>query len=392
VPFRHPSYPGMKRIAHYYENVLDVGGVERYLLSFLQYADRERYHFILVARGSPRFESNLGNLPVQRTALPPRHPLHPGNVIDLWKLLRSEKIDLLHVHSPSASIAGRFAAALRGIPVVYSIHLPSRWYHGKNGTLRARIGRVFYIALDSFLNFTFTSSLLYPSKIVLQSEHRSRHTPKGRSEYIPNSVDLQSFQSLPEREPIRKALNLLTGQVAIVFIGRLDMQKGLDILVSALQHLPATVYPWVLWVVGDGPQDTELHSQVMQAGLEKNVRFFGYHADVRPYLAAADIFVLPSRYDTMPLALLEAFAVGLPCVVSAVGDLAEVVQDEVNGLVVFPEDPTMLSSAIQQLLEKPELRRKMGEAARLRATEFDARDMTERVMAVYARLLNRHST
>jgi glycosyltransferase involved in cell wall biosynthesis len=118
------------------------------------------------------------------------------------------------------------------------------------------------------------------------------------------------------------------------------------------------------------------------------VRFFGYQADVRPYLAAADVFVLPSRYDTMPLAILEALAAGLPCVVSAVGDLAEVIQAGVNGLVVNPDDPIMLIEALNRLLKDPSLRIQMGAAARLRADEFDTREMAARVQAVYARLLD----
>jgi len=380
--------PGMKRIAHYYESVLDVGGVERYLLSFLRYADWDRYHFLLAARGSPRFESSLSDTPVQRVALSARHPLHPGNVVDLWKLLRSEKIDLLHVHSPSAAIAGRLAAVLQRIPVVYSIHLPARWYHGIRQTWRARFGRWVYVTLDCILNFLVTARLLYPSKMVLQEELHSRCTPLNRSVYIPNSVDLQSFQSLPERAQARAAFNILPGQVVILFVGRLDEQKGLDILLKAIQHMPEPILPWVLWVVGDGPQEIELRSQVTCSGMEDNVYFFGYQADVRPYLAVADIFVLPSRYDTMPLAMLEALAAGLPCVVSAVGDLDEVIQAGMNGLVVSPEDPIELREALNLLLKDPELRIQMGSAARLRATEFDVQVMTARVQAVYARLLD----
>lgn len=378
----------MKRIALYYENVLDVGGVERYLLSFLRYADCDRYHFLLAARGSPRFESSLGDSSLKQVALSPRHPLHPGNVVDLWKLLRSENIDLLHVHSPSAALAGRLAAALRRIPVVYSIHLPARWYHGSRQTWRARLGRWLYVTLDCLFNFTLTSRLLYPSKEVLREELHARRTPLSRSEYIPNSVDLQSFRFLPDRDQMRTAFNLLPGQIVILYVGRLDEQKGLDVLLMALQQMPIPIVPWVLWVVGDGPLEAALRSQAARSGLEGGVRFFGYQADVRPYLAAADVFVLPSRYDTMPLAILEALAAGLPCVVSAVGDLAEVIQAGVNGLVVNPDDPIMLIEALNRLLKDPSLRIQMGAAARLRADEFDTREMAARVQAVYARLLD----
>ena len=150
-----------------------------------------------------------------------------------------------------------------------------------------------------------------------------------------------------------------------VTVARLVPQKGIDVLIRALAQTSGAAQDWTLTLVGDGPEREALERQVLQAGLEEKVHFLGFRPDPQTSLLQASVFVLPSRYEGMPNALLEAMAVGLAVVVTdaSPGPL-EVVEAGVSGLVVPSDEPAALADALDRLAAQPQLRERLGAAAR----------------------------
>ena len=150
-----------------------------------------------------------------------------------------------------------------------------------------------------------------------------------------------------------------------VTVARLVPQKGIDVLIRALAQTSGAAQDWTLTLVGDGPEREALERQVLQAGLEEKVHFLGFRSDPQTSLLQAGVFVLPSRYEGMPNALLEAMAVGLAVVVTdaSPGPL-EVVEAGVTGLVVPSDEPAALADALDRLAAQPQLRERLGAAAR----------------------------
>ena len=150
-----------------------------------------------------------------------------------------------------------------------------------------------------------------------------------------------------------------------VTVARLVPQKGIDVLIRALAQTVGEARDWTLTLVGDGPEREALERQVQQAGLQEQVQFLGFRSDPQTFLLQAGVFVLPSRFEGMPNALLEAMAAGLAVVVTdaSPGPL-EVVVNGVSGLVVPSDDPSALADALDRLAADPPLRERLGGAAR----------------------------
>ena len=157
-----------------------------------------------------------------------------------------------------------------------------------------------------------------------------------------------------------------------ITVARLVPQKGLDVLIAALPLLSGAAAAWPVTLVGDGPERGTLQQQAQDLGVSDRLQFMGFRPDPERFLADAAVFVLPSRFEGMPNALLEAMAAGLAVVVTdaSPGPL-EVVEPGVSGLVVPSDDPVALAAAMHELAVDPERCRRMGAAARARIASLD---------------------
>ena len=164
------------------------------------------------------------------------------------------------------------------------------------------------------------------------------------------------------------------GRTAIGFINvaRLVPQKGLDVLIAALPRLSGAAAAWPVTLVGDGPERETLQRKARDLGVSDRLRCLGFRSDPERFLAEAAVFVLPSRFEGMPNALLEAMAAGLAVIVTdaSPGPL-EVVEPGVSGLVVPSDDPVALAAAMEALASDPERCRRMGAAAKARIASLD---------------------
>jgi|CXWL01.1.fsa_nt_gi glycosyltransferase involved in cell wall biosynthesis len=207
--------------------------------------------------------------------------------------------------------------------------------------------------------------------------------PAARTITVRNGIDCRRYQprehslDIPTSEPSKGA------PVTIICAARLSSAKRIDVLLEALAMLRADSVPWRCRILGAGPLEAELRVRASQLGLSELVKFVGYVEDVRPHLSQADLFVLSSDKEGLPLALLEAMACGLPAIVTEVGGTGEVVVQNETGLLVRRGDVEGLAKGIRQLLGNAGARERMGLAARRRIHEyFEIEQAMQRLQSV----------
>jgi glycosyltransferase involved in cell wall biosynthesis len=225
--------------------------------------------------------------------------------------------------------------------------------------------RAFYVRLERL-------AARMADRIVLLTEFqrrvalRERVAGAAKLVVIGNGVDLERFPPSLGMAACRRALGLPTDALVVGAVGRMTRQKGFnDLLLAAAQVLQR--FPNCLFVlVGSGELGEELRQQARELGIESRVRFLGEQRDMVSVYAAMDVFVLPSLWEGMPYALLEAMAMAKPVVATHVCGMEEFVTHGETGLLVKAKDTTALVSAIESLLADGALRSRMGAAARRR--------------------------
>jgi L-malate glycosyltransferase len=267
---------------------------------------------------------------------------------NFWRMLRKEGVTALHVHHATALILCGIPASLAGV------HKLVMTEHGLHQLIeRPRYRR----SAARYCRYAQEITVVDPSQA--DYFHDKLHVPSQKLHYVPNGVRLHVRPAVRTSE-IRQALGIPRETLAFFYVGRLSTVKDLGTLLLALSILPRDVAGFVrLYLVGDGAERKPLEEQRDALGLRGQVEFLGARKDVSDVLMAADAFVMSSKTEGLPVALLEAMAAGLPCIATAVGGIPALLQNEC-GLLVPPGDPKKLSEAIELLARTPELRARLA--------------------------------
>lgn len=209
---------------------------------------------------------------------------------------------------------------------------------------------------------------------------------------VPSGVDCERFRppSADERARARDKFEVSAGEIAIVAIGALEPRKGHRYLVEAIAALAQSGVALRCFIAGDGSIRADLDREIARLGSAGRVTMLGRIEDPRELLWASDIFAMPSLNEGLGVAALEAMACGLPAVVSAVGGLREVVEQDRSGILVDPARADEIGAAIARLAGSAELRTAMGAAARQRVEQnYSMTTMAERTLALYRAALEK---
>ena len=206
---------------------------------------------------------------------------------------------------------------------------------------------------------------------------------------ICNAVDLKPFERSGNKAALCDQLGLEAHSSLVATVGRLTEQKGHYYLIEAAATVVSSYPDTHFLFIGDGELKDELQQQAQETGLSKNIHFLGIRDDVPDLLAAVDLFVLPSLWEGLSVALLEAMAAGKPIVATAVSGTIQAMIHGKTGLVVPPRDSWALAEASIQLLSDPIQAQALGQAARQHVTlNFSAQKQADEHLALYRRLLN----
>jgi glycosyltransferase involved in cell wall biosynthesis len=359
----------------YFTDSVEVGGAERALLLLIGSLDRASWRpTLLFNRGAEALAEEAARLGATVDEVPaaPVGLRGARRVPGLVGRLRRERFDVFHAHLawPLAAKYPLAAAIGARVPaVVATVHLAPEFALDRSTRLQHRalstaVGR--YVAVSHDVAAQLAARLGWPpAKITV----------------IHNGVPLPATE--PRRDEALR--NSLAGAAPLaVTVARLTQQKGIDTLVRAAADAPGVQFA----VVGDGPERTRLEAAARSLGVADRVRFLGHRHDVPDLVAAADVFVLPSRWEGSSLALLEAMAAGKPVVATAVGGTRELVTDGETGILVPPDDATALADAVRSLALDATRAGALGAAARARvAAEFEISAKTEALTDLYRDVL-----
>ena len=369
-------------VAH---DVHDDGGMERAIAQLIRTA-RADYEVVVI---SSQLAADLRPLVKWRRVRLPRRP-RPLHFVLFFVVaglrLRRERADL--VHTLGAVVPNRADVA-----TVAFCHAAYRQQEGRvdrpvfrrvNSALSRRLGR----AAERWSYGRGRIRLLAAVSNGVAGE-LNRHYPLARVVVTPNGVDVDRFRPDPKaRREVRAAEGVSAGEIVAVFVGGDWDHKGLMIAIDALALARARGAQGEglrLWVVGRG-DEARFRSQVRQTGIAEQIRFFGFRRDVERFLKAADLFVMPSAYETFSVATFEAAASSLPVVATRLHAVDELVGDDEAGLIV-ERHPEAFSRALVQLASDPSRRRAMGEAGRRRVSSFTWERSTASVLEIYRDLL-----
>jgi glycosyltransferase involved in cell wall biosynthesis len=315
-----------------------------------------------------------------------------NSLIGLYRLMRRERYDIVHVHTFSAAGIGRVAARLAGVPVIlytfrgFAFHAPSQ-----------RLLRAFNLSAERFCRW-FTDFFFSQSEENNLLAIKYGVVDGERSLVIGNGVSLEEFADAAgpagDAAAIRAELGLPASAMVIGMVCRLVREKGVREFFEAAVRISAEQAESMFLIVGDVLQDRdgishELHELVEQHGLRHRFVFTGFRSDTARLYRAMDIFVLPSYREGMPRSVIEAMASGKPVVASDIPGCREEVVHGETGLLVPAKDSSKLGDALLTLLRDPSLMRGMGRAGRERAAElFDERRVCEKLVGAYGKIVS----
>jgi len=285
----------------------------------------------------------------------------------LARLLRSRQFDLVHVHLFPADYITALASIGSNATLVCTEH--STWNRRRRWPLLRQADRLVYRQYRA---------IICVSEAVRASLQQWLPELAGRTVVVPNGVEV--------RDSAREGRH----QFDLVFVGRLVPEKGADLLLAACAELRRRGVRCRTALVGSGAWASRLTAMARQEGLAEEVEFLGERADVEELLRRSRIFVLPARWEVLPMALLEAMAAGLPVITTGVGGIAEVVRDGREGLIVPDGGGNALADAVTVLLHNPRLRDQLGQAARNTVgARFSLQMHVARLARLYGSLLGR---
>lgn len=356
---------------------LGPGGAERLLVHHARYAcDQFSLEAAYVLPGKGHLVGELEAIGVPVSSLGEgrlgslRWPLR------LRRLLKQRRPAIVHVHSPAlAPIVRLLVRSLPGSPpprLVYTEH--NRW--------------PLYRATTRWAN-RLTYGLDDATIAVSEDTRRSiapTHRPGVR--VIHHGVDLEAVRGhRGARDTTRAELGVSSETILVITVANARAEKGYPDLLGAAARVIQRQDGVTFVAVGQGPDAEQIATLHERLGLGQRFRLLGYREDAVRFLAAADLFVLASHHEGLPVALMEALALGIPVVATAVGGVPEMIDDGVEGLLVPPHRPDALAAAIERVVTDEALRRRLVEGARAKGEVFDARRATGEVEAVYREVL-----
>jgi glycosyltransferase involved in cell wall biosynthesis len=298
-----------------------------------------------------------------------------GGMLATWRRLRRSRADLLHVHHVWPAADRYLVALAEGAGVRHAVvteHIVGRAHSGGQRALKRR-------------ELSRAAAVTAVCGAVAVSLVEDYGVARDRVRVVPNGADLPDEDA--EAEPmrrIRESFRATPLRPLWVTAARLEEQKGHDVLIEALAEVKRRGLEFTAAFAGEGSRRGALEALAAGAGLAPQVRFLGQVDEIGALLLAADAVVLPSRWEGLPLTLLEALARGRPVIASAVGGVPEVVEDGVSGRLVPPGDPLALADALEAVHRRPDAAFQLGRAGARRIREsFTWPRVVEQFEALY---------
>lgn len=366
------------RVLHVIDS-LDLGGAQVVLLNLIKYADRSRFQIEAVAlHGRGVFWG-----PVRATGVPlwslSFHHYFPSYAPGLMALMLARRYDVVHCHLLASNVIAKPIAALCGVPVrINHDHCNDKLTDPRPWALPA----------DKWTN-RYSTHVVAVSESTRAFVEAHENVPGARTVTIHNGIDCETYRPKPElREEARKRWDLPADAFIVGGIGRLTHQKNfalfLEVAAEVLKSHPQAFFA----IAGTGEDEAALRAQADALGIANRVRFLGFVGDMAGLYPALDLLLLTSRYEGLPITILEAMAVGIPIVASRLDGIAEVLADGRDAALPPAGDAAAFASSVNRLIADRELAESYSASAlaKVRA-DYSADRMTREVESIYLRYL-----
>ncbi len=356
---------------------LNYGGAE-ILLRDLTRGLAARGHSVSVGYSTPGpLAKDLAELEIPHFHLKRMARIDPLLLIRMMQLIRTTQPDILHTHLFKSDFHGRLAGRWMGVPVVVStLHNTDSW------ATHPILGRVY--------GYTgkFTDLMIAVSDEVREYQIRNTHIGSDRVVTIPNGVDEHRFRPDADAgQRFREKHGISPTTPVIGIVGRLEPQKNQASFLRAAHQIRSEMPRAEFVVVGDGPLKAALQTQAQALGLSSAVNFVGSQRDMPAVYNALNVLVFSSRWEGLPVALLEGLAVGLPVVATRVGGVPTVIQEGASGFLVPVDDDALIAARCLQIFRAPDMAAQFGAAGRVRVVaDFSIRKMVMQTLEIYENL------
>jgi len=356
---------------------LNIGGIGIYVANLAK-ALKSRNYTVFVASSGGNLEDRIAgyDVPHFKLDINTKSELSPKvfkSFIALKKIIKDEKIDLIHAHTRVTAVSAAMVSHATGVPYVTTCH----------GFFKRRLGRL--------LCGSWGDKVVAISEAVKQHLRDDFRIPEEKIALIYTGVETDRFsKDLTEEEKaeIRRKFGLENAAVIIGTIGRLSPVKGQEILLRAVNSILKGFPEAGILLIGDGPDEQHLKELVSELGIGKNVVFAKSVNDTKEALSIMDVFVLPSIKEGLGLSLIEAMACGRPCVASRIGGIENVIEEGKTGLFFTPGDAEGLAAAAKRILSDRLLRDILSKNGREKASRyFDIGKMTTKMEMLYKEVI-----
>jgi glycosyltransferase involved in cell wall biosynthesis len=356
---------------------LHVGGYERQLYELatrMSGSACEPFVYCLSDLVEPHGQQlQAAGVPVR--VIPRRRSYELRRAVRLARLIRQDRIDVVHSWAPGTNVYAGLALLLAGNPPLVASNYGT---YPRTGFLTILLDRLVFklsrqIIVNSEMGRSFTSSYygVSPDRILV----------------VQNWLDTSRFESPADPAAARASLDLPAGAPVAGFVGRLSEEKGISLFLEVAHDVAARLPESRFLVVGDGPLQEAMVKQSQYLGIADRVHFAGFRHDIPDVLAAMDLMVVTSTCEGLPNAVLEAMAAGRPVIATRVGGCAQLIEDGATGYLTDPGDREALARRVTEVLSSPDRGRGMGEAGRRRAfSEFSASDLLPPLEQIYRRI------
>jgi sugar transferase (PEP-CTERM/EpsH1 system associated) len=373
--------PGNKRILYLVDNFAE-GGAANVVFHLISALDKNRFVPVLgCLDGVGLLGERLKKAGVTVEFLARRPGLDTGLFGRIIRLIRKEKIDLIHAHQYAAFFYGSLAALSTGFRNILFTE------HGRIHPDFVRPKRV----MVNKLVIPFIPPVVAVSRSVQNSLVCYEKIPRKRIKIVVNGIDLKRFQTKGVRKVIRENFGISQTESVIAIVARLCDYKNHENLIRSLAIAHQKNSHIKLLIVGDGPMREELETLTGNLGLKSKVIFTSVRQDIPDILNAVDMVALCSYYEGTSITILEAMAAGKPVIASRIAGNPDVVKDQKTGILVSPDDPKEIAGAVIRLAGSPDLRKEMGQAGYRRCLKYyTVERMAGEYQNLYSRILEKH--
>lgn len=355
----------------YLITALDIGGAEKILLSTLKKMDQSIFEPVVVSlyrNGSLIEDFREAGAKVHCIGYTCK--FNPFIIKKIARLIHIEKPTIVHTHLPHATIWGRIAAYFSNVKILFTTeHNISVWKR-KN---------LFFFLLYK-ITYRLNTEIIAVSQSIKKFMINEFALPEQKIEVIYNGVDLEKMKS---EAACPEDLIYLSHPI-IGTVGRLHKTKGHKYLVEGFRKVVQKFPKAHLLIVGDGDQKENLEKQISEMGLNNSVHLLGLRNDVAAILQLIDVFVFPSLEEGLGIALIEACAVGKPCVATNVGGIPEIIEDGKSGFLIPHSNHILMADMITRLLQDRKLSRTISMYGKKIVRErFDILETAKKVQKLY---------